>query len=182
MPDKKQVFGFSEPKAQRLSTLADQMPGSSSGALHQVGNAVGLWVMQATTAITACTVVDPGTGPETIPGTGMAKICWRDPADNKIKTNGPTPLTGTVFNLALKESIAQDTYFYGFRDLAGTLWVISLLHPGQCQDFVTKVEFDVATCQLIVCTRQVCFPPGVVIGPENCGGGSGGSGVDMGGE
>lgn len=172
---------FGQQKAERLSQLADQMPGSTPGAPGKVGNYVGLWVMQAVTAIGPCVVVtDPITGTDYIPGTGVAQICWRDPSTNTIEPAGSSPLAGTVFNLTLKELIPAGTFFYGFRDLAGSLWVISLLHPGQCLNVVTDVQFNVATCQLVVCTRQICFPPGVVIGMEDCGGGSG-SGSGMGG-
>lgn len=181
MPEPAKGYMFGQQKANRLSQLADSMPGSSTGAPQQVSNGVGLWVMKALTAITPCVVTtDPGTGDTTVtPGTGLAAIHYRDPATNTIEP-GPGPLSGTVYNLTLKEAIAAGTLFYGFRDLAGSLWVVSLLHPGQCVNVVTDVQFNVTTCQLVVCTRQICFPPGVVIGMEDCGGGSG-SGAGMGG-
>lgn len=182
MPEPAKGYMFGQQKAERLSQLADQMPGSSSGAPGKLSNGVGMWVMQAVTAITPCVVaVNPVTGnTDVTPGTGVAQIAWRNPSNNTIEPAGSSPLAGITYNLVLKEAIAPGTLFYGFRDLAGSLWVISLLHPGQCVNVVTDVKFNVATCQLVVCTRQICFPPGVVIGMEDCGGGSG-SGSGMGG-
>lgn len=182
MPEPVKGYMFGQQKAERLSQLADQNPGSTSGAPGKLSNGVGMWVMKAITAIAPCVVtVDPGTGDvTTTPGTGLAFICYREPGTNTIEPAGASPLSGTVYNLALKEVIPAGTLFYGFRDLAGSLWVVSLLHPSQCMTVVTDVQFNVTTCQLVVCTRQVCFPPGVVIGMEDCGGGSG-SGSGMGG-
>lgn len=129
-----------------------------------------------------------------IPGSGTAVICFRD--DDGLlkiyKQDGVTASSGQVYSL-LNEAIPAGRFFLATRDLAGTLWAEAVFHscepgsggsggggsgPGSgsnCIDVVTDVRFDVYTCQLIVCTRNICFPPGTIIGPEDCGsGGSGG--------
>jgi len=207
---KKEHVTFTRKTAEILNGMAKDHIVGSSGVQQRdkPGNTVGKWVMKATTTITACDYRCLGSGESVqvpVPGSGTAEICYRDPADNKLKVykqDGSTSSSGQVYSL-LNEEIPVGRYFLATRDLAGTLWAEAVFQAcengssgsggsgsgsgdgsgggagsgANCIDVVTDVRFDVYTCQLIVCTRNICFPPGTIIGPEDCGSGSsGGSG------
>lgn len=192
MADKK-VIGFGPRTADKLHQMARQFSsGRADGEVLQKpnGNQVGFWLMKATSIITACDYKCIGYPGDPLPGSGTGVICYRDPITGEMKIhNESNPLGGPVFS-ALDEAVPLGRRFWGMRDLAGTIWVHSVLPecdgsggsggsgPGSgsgCLDVVTDVRFDVYTCQLVVCTRNICFPPGTIIGPEDCGGsGSGG--------
>jgi hypothetical protein len=201
MAGKKELVTFSRGIASTLVQMAKSFSGGSSSidAFPKTSNQTGLWLMQARTTITAaaynCDQAGDFSGPT--PGSGKARLCYREKLLGKVmpyKPNGKY-VEGTVYNL-LKESIPENRYFLASRDLAGTIWVEQIFRsceggsgsqgsggsggsgPGSgdnCIDVVTQVSFDPYTCKLIVCTRNICFPPGTIIGPEDCGsGGSGG--------
>lgn len=190
---------FTPKTASILGNIAkDHVSGSSVvDPRNKPGNSVGKWVMKATTPITACDYrcLDDERSP--IPGSGTAVICYLDQVDGKLKVHKPDGITEVAAPVSslLNEVIPAGRFFIGTRDLAGTLWAESVFEscdagsggsggsgggsgPGSgsgCIDVVTDVRFDIYTCQLIVCTRNICFPPGTIIGPEDCGsGGSGG--------
>lgn len=202
---KKEHVTFTRKTAEILSGMARDHIVGSAGIQQRAKptNSVGKWVMKATGVISACDYRCLGESEATqvpVPGSGTAVICHRDPVDGLLKVykqDGITESSGQVFSL-LNEAIPAGRYFLATRDLAGTLWAESVFQscengsggsggsggdgggsgPGSgsgCIDVVTDVRFDVYTCQLIVCTRNICFPPGTIIGPEDCGsGGSGG--------
>lgn len=201
---KKEHVTFTRKTAEVLNSIAKDHIGGSS-TIQQRGkptNSVGKWVMKATTPITPCDYSCLGSGessPE--PGSGTAVICYRDPEDGKLKVHkedGVTETSGQVYSL-LNQTIPEGRFFLATRDLAGTLWAESVFYscqngsggdgsgsgdgsgggPGSgagCIDVVTDVRFDIYTCQLIICTRNICFPPGTIIGPEDCGSGGGSGG------
>lgn len=184
------VTGFGPKTAAKLYQMAKEYVAGKETAARvpkPPGNQVGFWLMRATSVITAADYKCVGYPGDPVPGSGTGVICFRDPATNEMKTPA-NPLGGPVYS-ALTEAVPLGRRFWGLRDLAGTIWVHSVLPacedtgsggsgPGSgsgCIDVVTDVRFDVYTCQLIVCTRNICFPPGTIIGPEDCGGsGSGG--------
>jgi hypothetical protein len=193
----KQIFGFGNKKtAQDLEQfIKNHGPSIGLERMEKPKNAVGKWVMKALTPISAADYRCTGYQPTPTPGEGLASICYRDLETGQLVEHIPDPgsgerVTATVYSL-LSEVIPQGWYFIGTRDLAGTIWAEAAfaqcegsggsgagsgLGSGSgCINIVTDVSFDVATCRLIVCTRNVCFPPGTIIGPEDCGsGGSGG--------
>lgn len=192
----KQVFGFGSKKvAQDLEAfIKSNGPSIGLNRIDKPKNAVGKWVMKAITPITAADYRCTGYQPTPTPGEGLAAICYRDLETGQLVEHRVGKdlelVTITVYSL-LSEIIPTGWYFLGTRDLAGTIWAEAAfaqcegsggsgagsgLGSGSgCIDIVTDVSFDAATCRLIVCTRNVCFPPGTIIGPEDCGsGGSGG--------
>ena len=90
-------------------------------------------------------------------------------------------MTNTVYNLK-KRKIKGGGYFLGTRDLNGSIYVEEYFSHCSCAQedgtttltVVTNVSFDVSNCRLVVCTRQICLPPGAEISEESCGGGGGG--------
>ena len=189
---KKELFTFPRQIASTLYRMASQASGGSGSVENwpsQAGNAVGKWVMKAKTAISACDYKCVGYSESPVPGSGIAVLCYRDTETGKLEVHKPggQEVEITVYSL-LDELIPVDWFFLGTRDLAGTIWAESVfkkcdetgsgggsgLGSGSgCIDVVTDVSFDPYTCKLIVCTRNICFPPGTIIGPEDCGSGSG---------
>jgi hypothetical protein len=185
---KKRVATFSENLAGKLKRMADQWsPGQSHGAMT-AGNAVGCWIMQAMGEIPAATgqCATPGTLIGITPGVGTARICHRDRVTGLVVPYRPNGLdvTNTVYNLR-KRKVKAGGYFLGTRDLNGSIYVEEYFSHCSCAQedgtttitVVTNVSFDVTNCKLVVCTRQICLPPGAEVTEESCGGsGGGGSG------
>lgn len=191
----RKVTGFGPRTADKLHQMARQFStGRADGEVLQKpnGNQVGFWLMKSTSIITAADYNCFGSpSQDPTPGSGSAVIAYRDQITNVMKIHNETNPLGTMVYSTLTEAIPLGWFFFGRRDLAGTIWVESVLPQCEsgsggsggsgagsgsgCIDVVTDVRFDVYTCQLIVCTRNICFPPGTIIGPEDCGGsGSGG--------
>lgn len=188
---KRELTTFSARLGQKLKQIADQWtPGASHGGMS-AGNAVGCWIMQATSEITAATgqCATPGSLIGITPGTGTARICHRDRVTGLVVPYRPNgiDITGTVYNLR-KKKVKAGGYFLGTRDLNGSIYVEEYYNFCPCEsdgklvEVVTKVSFDVTNCKLVVCTRQICLPPEAEVGEETCGGSGGlpGSGVDVG--
>jgi len=195
---KKQIRTFGEAKSQKLSQIADSWSGMGSDRMPFPPNSVGKWVMKAIGPITACDYRCSGSGSaeKPMPGSGTAALCYRDKTTGLLELHKPGGLeiTCTVYSL-LAEAVPDGWFFIGTRDLAGTIWAESIFQKcdeasgsggsgsggsgsgsgSGCIDVVTGISFDLATCQLVVCTRNICFPAGTIIGPEDCGSGSGGA-------
>jgi hypothetical protein len=182
----KQVATFSSTLASKLKRMADSWtPGASTAGHMTAGNAVGCWIMQAMAEIPAATgqCATPGTLIGITPGVGTARICHRDRATGLVVPYRPNGLdvTNTVYNLK-KRKIKGGGYFLGTRDLNGSIYVEEYYSHCSCAQedgtttltVVTNVSFDVSNCRLVVCTRQICLPPGAEISEESCGGGGGG--------
>lgn len=187
---KREVSTFSNRLANKLKQMADAWtPGTSEAGRMSAGNAVGCWILQATTEISAasgqCATPNSLTG--ITPGSGTARICHRDRITGLLVPYRPNGISvqSTVYSLK-KRKIANGGYFIGTRDLNGTIWVEEYFDFCPCEDtgttltVVTKVSFDTSNCKLVVCTRNICLPPGATVGDENCGGsgpssGSGGT-------
>lgn len=196
---KKEHVTFTRKTAEILSGIARDHIVGSSGIQQRAkpANSVGKWVMKAITPITACDYRCNNDEQAPVPGSGTAVICYLDTVDGKLKVYKQDEVTESAAAVSslLNEVIPVGRFFIATRDLAGALWAESVFEscdsgsggsggsgggsgPGSgsgCIDVVTDVRFDVYTCQLVVCTRNICFPPGTIIGPEDCGGsGSGG--------
>lgn len=185
----REVVTFSSRLGNKLKQMADSWtPSRGSSGSMSAGNAVGYWIMQATgdisEAVGSCAT--PGSSAGITPGSGTARICHRDRITGLLvpyQPNGQDVAT-TVYNLKIKK-VKSGTYFSGMRDLDGTLWVQEIYDFCPCEssgksvNVVTKVDFDLSNCKLVVCTRQLCLPFESSIGQEDCGG-SGGSGSGSG--
>lgn len=197
---KRELVGFSRRVGNILTQVANSWRGGTSSleAFAKTSNQSGLWLMQARTTITPalynCDAAGDFNGPT--PGSGQARICYRDKTNGKITPHKPNgnEIKGTVYNM-LKEAIPTNRYFLASRDLAGSIWVEQIFRsceggsgsigsggsygsgPGSgdnCHKVVTDVRFDPYTCQLIICTKTICFTPGTIVSEEDCGSGSGG--------
>jgi len=118
MAETPRAYGFTKPTALILKGMAHPTPNELIAPFVQPGgNAVGAWLMEALTDITAA--VDATTA-----GSGEAAVAKRD-ADGataaELVSHANQEVSTTVYNLG--PEILQGDFFQATRDLAGTIWV-----------------------------------------------------------
>src|SRR5574343_802291 len=125
------LYGFNRDDAATLKRIAkaNAIPkgiGASGGmpsALLAGGSAVGAWVMQATTTITAAsysTNITPGSGTAKIMVRGATYVAAHQPASADV--------TETVYSM-LPHGIPSGYHVLAMRCTDGDLWVVSWLDP-----------------------------------------------------
>lgn len=117
------LYGFRENDAQALKAVAtayqlgSPYKGQTNDGLFRGGNAAGLWIMEATTAITAANGTTFGSGTAKIKKVSGTTIADHSP--------GSSTVTSTVYNL-FENSIGIGRRFMCSRTLDGELWVTNV--------------------------------------------------------
>ena len=141
MAEENKLFGFKEPDAKALKSIATayQLGSPYKGQTHdgafRGGNAAGLWVMQATTDISAASGATFGTGTGKLKHVSSTAIADYTP--------GSSTVTKTVNNL-FEDVIGIGRVFICSRTLDGQLWVTNVWALKPMVEFVLTAALTTA--------------------------------------
>lgn len=122
-------FGFNQADTNSILELIDKTGDQQVEPRRSpLVRSSGVWMMEATTAITAATT--------TIPGTGTAKLKWRNLDTGTFgdwKPNGVI-VTQTVYTMTVP--VASGWLFQGIQDNFGTIYVDRILNATRYRGLI----------------------------------------------
>ncbi len=116
------VYGYTKEDANFILRQARQQDGDPYAVQSRdvLSKASGVWLMQASGAITAASGATPGTG--------TAILQWRNPTSGNIENivgNSGGDVSETVYSVST--SVANGDRFLATRDNFGSIWVVTVL-------------------------------------------------------
>lgn len=117
-------FGFNQADTNSILELIDKTGDQQIASRRSpLVRSSGVWMMEATTAITAATT--------TIPGTGTAKLKWRNLDTGTFEDWEPNGVivTQTVYTMTVP--VASGWLFQGIQDNFGTIYVDRILNATE---------------------------------------------------
>mgnify|MGYP006928169339 CR=1 FL=1 len=131
-------FGFNQADTNSILELIDKTGDQQIASRRSpLVRSSGVWMMEATTAITAATT--------TIPGTGTAKLKWRNLDTGTFEDWEPNGVivTQTVYTMTVP--VASGWLFQGIQDNFGTIYVDRILNATEYTGLINDASGFAAT-------------------------------------